>query len=362
MADETKPAHISIPSDVLRTLLDLREEFPFFRQLLGDIIRTVMVLDASAIQRELRWRLGSRTNPTARTCLHEAIDSGVVIAFAPFFLKQEIEKYLPSIASKTGVTLETATAEWQRVQSLIRFYAPTGDGTKFAVVDPKDSDYALTAAELGADFVRTTDLDFSRMGVPNIGPELDPVLRDYARATSILVTVKLGSGFAVTFGIHAFIEMIRGVAEIIRQLPPVARLIIVVGVAFVLLRPTSREKLIQWAKGLCQRLQETKPVLVSISREAVKHLAEAARTSRTTCEVIKSRLPVRGKQTALSYVRLVCLRTEEPLAVDEIARRVLVSGYVSRSKTFTAYVRRLLMRDGRFVANAEGLWMLRAAA
>jgi hypothetical protein len=134
MVDERKPTLVSIPSDALRTLLDLRDEFPLFRQLLGDIVQTVMVLDASAIQGELRWRLGSRTNPTARTRLHEAIDSGVVIAFAPIFLRQEIEKYLPLIASETGVSVEAANAEWERVQRFIRFYAPTGDGAEFALV------------------------------------------------------------------------------------------------------------------------------------------------------------------------------------------------------------------------------------
>src|SRR5260370_7793536 len=110
MAGERKPGHGGMPVDALRALLNLNYEFPFFRQLLDDIVQTVMVVDASAIQGELRWRLGSRTNPTARTGLHEAIDSGVVIAFAPIFLRQEIEKYLLFIASETGVTLETANA------------------------------------------------------------------------------------------------------------------------------------------------------------------------------------------------------------------------------------------------------------
>jgi hypothetical protein len=89
---------------------------------------------------------------------------------------------------------------------------------------------------------------------------------------------------------------------------------------------------------------------------------EAAKTSRTTRDVIKSRLQVRGKQTALSHARMICLRSENPLAADEIARRILANGYSSRSKTFTDYVRRLLRQDGRFVTNAEGQWMLRAAA
>jgi hypothetical protein len=362
VADERKPGLVSIPSDALRTLLNLRDEVPVFRQLLEDIIQIVIVLDASAVQGELRWRLGSRTNPTARTGLHEAIDSGVVIAVAPSFLKQEIEKYLPLIASETAVSLEAANTEWKRVQRFIRFYVPTGDGAEFAVVDPEDSAYALTARELDADFVRTTDLDFTRMGVNVIGPDSDMVLRDYARATSVLVTVKLGSGLALTFGIQAFVEMIRGIAEMIRKLPPAVKLILVTAVAIALLHPTSREKLIQWLKKIWERLRETKPVLVSISQGAVKHLAEAAKTSSTTRKVIQSRLRVRGKQTALSHARLICLRSKEPLSADEIARRILANGYSSRSKTFTDYVRRLLKQDGRFVANAKSLWMLRAAA
>ena len=361
MAHERKPAPVSIPSDALRALLNLRD-IPLLRPLLEDIIQIVAVLDASAVHAELRWRLGSRINPNARTGLHEAIDSGAVIAFAPIFLKHEIEKYLPQIASETGVRVEAANAEWERVQRIIRFYAPDGDGAQFALVDPKDSPYALTATQLDADFVRTTDPHFERMGVPTIGPDADQVLRDYARATSVLVTVKLGSGLAVTFGIQAFVEAIRAITEMIRKLPPAVKLLLGIAVAIALLHPTSREKLIQWFKRIWERFNETKPVLVSISQGAVKHLAEAAQTSNATRKVIQSKLKVRGRQTALSHTRLILLRSEKPLTATEITRRILANGYFSRSKNFTAYVRRLLRQDRRFVTNAEGLWMIRAAA
>jgi hypothetical protein len=363
MADERKPALGSIRSDALRALLDLRDEFPLFRQLLDDIIQIVMVLDASAVQGELRWRLRRRTKPAARTGLHEAIDAGVVIAYAPIFLKQEIEKHLPVVAIDTGVSIEVATAEWQRVQSLIRFYAPIGDSTKFAVVDPKDSEYVLTWQELDADFVRTGDYrHFARMGTTVIGPELDQVLRDYARSTSVLVTVKLGSGFALTFSVIAFIEMVKGITEIIRKLPPTVRLMLLIAVALVLLHPASREKLIRWAKTVRERLREAKPMLVPVLQEAAKYLDEAMTTSKRTREAISSRLPIRGKKTALDLARLICLRSSQALTADEIAQRILVNGYSSRSKTFPAYVRRLLREDRRFVTNSDGLWTLRIAA
>jgi len=71
-------------------------------------------------------------------------------------------------------------------------------------------------------------------------------------------------------------------------------------VTIALLHAKSREKLIQRLKKIWERLRESKPASVSISQGAVRHLAEAAKTSRTTREAIKSRLRVHGKLTALS--------------------------------------------------------------
>jgi hypothetical protein len=128
------------------------------------------------------------------------------------------------------------------------------------------------------------------------------------------------------------------------------------------LHPTSREKVVQGFKTLWRRVQQMKPALVSFSEGPVMRLAEASQTSTRTGNLIQAKLRVRGKQTALACIRLICLKAGEPLTVGEIARRVLASGYSSRSKNFAAYVRRLLREDGRFVTNADGLWLIRAAA
>jgi len=45
MPIDDNPALVTIPSDALRALLNLRDEFPLFRQLLEDIIQIVIVLD-----------------------------------------------------------------------------------------------------------------------------------------------------------------------------------------------------------------------------------------------------------------------------------------------------------------------------
>lgn len=356
MAAEKKSVLAAIRSDTLRHALNLREASSLLRALVGDIVQIVVVLDASAAQSELRWRLRSRNNPTARTRLHEAIDSGAVIAVAPIFLKQEIEKYLPRIASEMGATIEDARAEWERVQGMICFYAPNGDGAEFASVDPKDSPYAQTAKELDADFVRTSDKHFKQMGRATLGPGSDGVLREYARSASVVVGVRVGSGLTLMVGGQALVEMGRGATVIIRKLPPAVKLTLAAGLAIALLHPRSRQKLIQWSRKMLDRPKELMAVLAPIVEDAFNYLSEAATTSKTTGDAITSRLRTRGKQTASYYARQVCLRSQRPLAAEEIARRIRANGYTSRSKTFAAYVRRLLRRDPAFVMNVDGLW------
>lgn len=362
MHKEERYAGVAIPSDALRNLLELRNECPGLRPFLTDIVQIVIVLDASAVQAELRWRLHSRTKPTARTGLHEAIDSGAVSAVAPLFLKKEIAKYIPRIANEFGVTVEVARAEWRLIETLIVFYEPTGDPSRFASVDPKDADYALTASELDADFVRTNDSDFARMGVPVIGPELDAVLRDYARSTSVFVTFKIGSAFVLTIGVEAFVEAIRAITAGIRGLPPAVKALFVLTAGIAVLHPKSRRMLSECLKGIWNRLREMGPVLVSIAGPALDQLAEAASTSHTARKAIESRLPVRTKQTALYHARLICIRAAEPLSAAEIAWRIQANGYTSQSKNFPSYVRRLLRSDCRFVVGPDGLWSLRALA
>lgn len=358
MAEETKSALAVIRSDALRSILELRNVSPLFQQLLSDIIQIVVVLDASAVQSELRWRLGSRTNPAARTGLHEAIDSGAVIAVAPAFLKQEIEKYLSRIAGETGVTIEVARGEWEQVKCMVRFYAPSGDSSEFASVDPKDSPYALTVRELGADCVRTNDAHFAQMGVTAFGPDVDRILRDYARSTSVLVTVKLGTGFALVLGWQALGAMIGAVAGMIRRLPPAIQLALGVALTIAVLHPRSREWLIESSKKVWEQVKGSTPVRALTSDSTVKHFTEVVATSKSTSDTIKSRLPVRRKQTtALAHARQVLLRSPRPLTTDEVAHCMVANGYSSRSKTFPSYVGQLLRKNPTvFSKNGDGLW------
>jgi hypothetical protein len=94
------------------------------------------IVDANVVQGELRWRLGSRENPQARSGLEEAIDAGVLVLIAPSFLMLEIEKHLPAIADRTGATLSEAEREWELFQAKLHFYHPSSQVVDGPVADP----------------------------------------------------------------------------------------------------------------------------------------------------------------------------------------------------------------------------------
>jgi hypothetical protein len=361
MAEQEKSPTI-VRSDSLRHFLELLEGMPGIRPLIGTIFQVLVVLDASYIQGELRWRVGSRRDPDARTSLHEAIVSGAVLAFAPTFLNREIEKYIPEIAEQSGVSEASVTQEWELLKPLIRFYEPLAGKPSLDCLDPKDAPYAHTLEELDADFVCTRDGHFVAMGLPVMPAGFDRVLRDYARATSVLLTVKLGSGFAMVCGFEIISALATVAVDAIRKLPPIVKILLGASLALALINPTSRDKIVGLLKKLSGRLQAARPVLVSLSSEAARTLASYLQVAKATGKTIADAVPVRGKLSVLRHACLVCMKADGPLSAIEISRRIRNSGYTSRSRNFPAYVRRVMRNDPRFVANSAGLWLLRGQA
>src|SRR5215469_16035748 len=102
------------PSDKLADLRRLIEAFPEFRPILQELIQIWFVVDASIIQGELRWRLGSRINENARSSFHECIESELFVAVAPIHLKAEIQEHLAEIACEENAPLAKAEAEWEK--------------------------------------------------------------------------------------------------------------------------------------------------------------------------------------------------------------------------------------------------------
>src|ERR1700722_13276812 len=196
-----------VRSDALADLSEFRKHNPILKQVIEEPLRIRLVLDANIVQRELRWRLRSRRNNEARSALHEAIDSGTVLPFAPTALAREIEEHICQIADYAGVTEARARDEWANFNPLIHFYEPERPATPGQYVDPDDAPYKQVCIELGAHAVYTRDPHFKTMDVPLIMLDLDQVFRRYARANSVKLAVSIGSTFTLTISAGALKEL-----------------------------------------------------------------------------------------------------------------------------------------------------------
>jgi hypothetical protein len=361
---EAIPKTRIFPSDTLRDFLHLLDHFPALRPLVGEIIQFLVVLDASSVQGELRWRVGSRRDSSARSSLHELIEAGVVIAAAPYWLKVEIGEDLPVIAVELGVPFATLQQEWTQFETMIRYFRPRADiAPSVSCPDPKDLPYIQTRDQIAADFIWTRDSHFLETNPPDMAGGLDNSLRDYARATSILVGVKVGSGFAILCGLEVLMALVRASIEGIQKMPPKLKVCIGLVVMGLLLHPKSRERLLRWLKQGSALVEKARPVVVSISRNALKELVSAAQMAKDAEQTIRAAIPtvVKPRVSAVVMARVVCLKAGEPLPLAEIEKRVRSAGYSTRARNFAAYLKKILRQNSEFIEISSGSWTLRAA-
>ena len=97
MRDEQQPVRSEIEkilcSDVLPKLREILELFPALRTVLPHLLQLAVVIDANIVQSELWWRLKNRPRPELRSSLEEALASGVLVAYAPHHLEDEIREH-----------------------------------------------------------------------------------------------------------------------------------------------------------------------------------------------------------------------------------------------------------------------------
>jgi hypothetical protein len=351
-----------VRSDTLPHLLGLAAGIPAFAPLLKNLVRIGMVLDAHVVQQELRWRVRQRKKQDARTGLHEAIASGVIVPFAPTFLDLEIEEHLGDIAEETGVRIEDVRVEWQDFRTLLHFYSPKEQPklTEAEVADPDDLAYIAAANELGVP-IYSQDRHYRRMKAPVISVLIDATARSYARSSSVRIAGMMGSTFTVTVSFEAIGAAVRGVKRIARwfdELHPVVQVAIIASGIVALAHPKSRDKLAagwNWVKNTL-----TPPVLQAIA-DVVIEVMEATKTESDAYRRLQESLPTRRRRSALMHARSICLTAKAPLSLAEIERRMRADGYVTRSRSFGTYLRRVLLTSGQFQEPSRGIWALVAA-
>jgi len=148
-------------SDLLPHLLGLIQAFPSLRPLFPQILQVRVVIDANIVQGELRWRLKSRKRKDARSALQEVLACGILVAYAPHFLEEEIIEHAPRIAAETRRTLEEVLLEWEDLRAHIFFYTAQAKAEiDVSRADPDDVPYIDTMEQIASQAIYTRDRDF----------------------------------------------------------------------------------------------------------------------------------------------------------------------------------------------------------
>jgi hypothetical protein len=336
---------IRIPSDVLAQLwplLDLlRKAVPAF----GDVLRIALVLDASAVQCELRWRLAKRQQPSARTALHELIEAGVVVAFAPHWLDQEIRDHAAEIAGGTKAPTTAVLAEWDSFRRLIAFYPPAAV-ERARGPDVDDLPYLAAHSELAASGILTTDHHFLRTRVPVVALALVPELRTYARAAAVRVSVSVATMAVGAAAIGGAVLAVRAFLS----LPGIVQVSLVAAAVVAAAHPTSR-------RVIADSLRKS-GVALEIMGDAFAASSAAATAEQSALASLQSALPPPRRPTALAYARRACAKSGRPLSLAEIEAQMRSDGLQTRARDFTPYLRRIMRGSGQFVEVSAGRWAL----
>lgn len=354
-------------SDDFGHLYSLFLAAPAFRPLLQAIVQIRVVIDADIIQGELRWRLGKRCKEDARSRLHEAIVAGVLVPFAPVFLKAEIEEHLDEIASETGASLSEAIEEWRSVEGYIHFYEPHSAPPKDpGNVDIDDLPYKYAYEELAVSAVYTRNRrHFQQLETPAITLSIDLALRQHARSGSVIGHVTLGSTISITISFEALkglVQLMRWALRAFRRLPIGVQIGAAALAVAPLLHSKSRARIIEFVRSVVERLVRLKPILWPALAEFASQFFKAWTEITDTRKEITSALPRARKRTAIMHARVVCLMSKEPLTVAEIEQRMRNDGYKTHSPHFAKYLRRLLRADSHFVELSSGMWSIHQAS
>ena len=352
-------------SDLFRSLYELIRLIPAFAGALQSVIRIEIVIDANVVRGEIRFRL-KRRKPEARSDLGEAIDSGVVIVFAPKHILSEMDdEHLSRILDGTGKTVADARREWENLRPKLRLYEPMSEGDPaLRAIDADDVAYAVTCEETGAHAVHSRDRHLKRMGAPVVKGIPDRALRDCARSGAVVMGITASSGLAITVtyaSVRGAWLLPEKVFEGFCSLPAWAKILIVGGSVAVVTQPRFRA-------GAAERWNKLRDSFASIAPDILEVLdiigqlaspyQDAEQEATRSKAELQALLPPPPLKTLIQHARSVCLRQDSPLSLDEILRLMKCDGYPASSRSGRASLIEALRASGQFLETESGEWSM----
>ena len=226
------------------------------KKLFPSILQVRLVLDASSVIADLRWLEKKRRDESARSKLQEVLAAETVLAYAPTYLKLEMQKKLPLLAERDQLSLRSLRAHWAIYEAQIRFVDTGGPDSEFA--DPCDAPYVKLQSALES-WILTQDNDFEAMGTPTVDYQFVDRLCTYSRRSAVEYTLK-ATGVSATaiagLAVKVLIDSVQRLIAGLHRLPPNVQLVFLGVIGAMLVHPASRERLLEGVKGIASALGE----------------------------------------------------------------------------------------------------------
>ncbi|REG22824.1 hypothetical protein ATI61_11829 [Archangium gephyra] len=311
------------------------------------------LVDANVVLSTISCR-SQLKNPTALTNLEEAIDAGVLRAFATTLVREEVIRNLPTFPCKAPS--ERVESAKQSILEKIYFFEPTNRKSaniqRLLARDPTDVPHAQLFEELGLDVIISRDNDWDATDYPRLGLDDDDImllLRKYSREAA----KHAGLHGLASMGTLLTAATIKGAFEGFTKLPtPMKWLagLTIGGLAVVTL-------------GAASNLKEPPPESLKPDTDwPFKNFFDDLHTSgiqsTDLSEKIERLLERRKKLTLKQHLLRILALTDEPLTSIKIEQQLQSAGYKSRSRDPHAQLRRALTSEKRFTVTSDARWQL----
>ena len=187
-------------------------------------------------------------------------------------------------------------------------------------------------------------------------------LRNYARHKSIEVTMMSGNLVLIGLSVGAVYgtaKLLVTAGQAFSRLPPWMQLVSVGIVGFLLINPKTRAFLYNTARSIYTGLKPLFEGMGSMLVTQTRFMAEARINSDKALLDFERKLPPSGRKTLRTFAYAACADSDRPLSLDEIAQRVLLAGYKTRSSDIKPYLNRVLRRHDYLTQRSEGTWTVK---
>lgn len=274
----------AVRSDKLKELRAVVRSWKQSSAVIGGAAQFQLVVDANIILGDLIWLVSKRSNISAKTQLMETIEAETVDIYAPPIFFDEVEEKIPLLATERGLDISLMYEHWAIYKTKIKLASPDPDKVQVlrAGKDPDDAEYIALEQTIGAFGVISKNHDIRQMGGNQISVTCITHLRNYSRATSIELNVKVNGMLFANISIATIRGLFEGGRALINGIgkaPDGVKLALLVGVAFVALHPGARASVLSSLKTVFAGIGEATPAVIALIAEAAvfaeKHKCEA---------------------------------------------------------------------------------------